>query len=1023
MMNTTHCSPVPGSVFARWCLGLAGALLLTLSAKADTHIWHGTGFFDNQTRRWSDPFNWTGGAPSPNEAPPVILIFPATTNRFSTNDIVGLRVDVLQITGTNHVISGWSARGDGNSLTLNGGGVGDHLIVNAGGNEIADSLGLILADDVRMTGNQFGRLTIQGPISGPGGLTKTGLCTIRLSADPRNSYEGDTYVLGGGLELQSGGLLPDVSIPGRLVIGDTNGNFGAIKCLRPSQIATNAPVELNGDSYFHLDGWNQSIGSLEMTAGTVYGLGAVLTLNGNVTYHRSMEIGGNILNGGIGVDVNLNGASRVFDVLSDKLYLAEPVTDGSAVAGIIKNGAGLLQLVKANTYRGLTTVNAGRLQVDHDGGLGLGGGGMASTTVEQGAQLILMNGVDIANETLQFFSTGPTNSGGLYGVGACSWNGPVILFANSAVGVTNNGVLSMNGVISGPGSFTKTGAGTLRLGGLQANTFAGGAFHNAGLLILTKTNDALAIPAGNFTIGDGVGGAEADEVRYLADYKQISSASHLQINSSGLLNLNGYPEGVGLVSGTGPVKLGVGGRLGAGADNSDFTFSGLISGTGSFTKMGTGIATLTANSSFTGFAMVNDGTLRVNGTLANADATLFNTSTLGGTGQVRSVLARANTTVSPGNSPGQLSVSQGVTFEPGSIFKVELNGVQAGISYDQIAMNGALNVTNATLSVTAGFNSTAGNTFLLINNYGAGAVHGTFANLPQNALLTVNGAQYRISYTGASGNDVVLTRTNTAPTLNPLAAPATAAEGANCTLTGTINEPDAGDAVKLVINWGDGSPNQTNSFTGPNPAFNVAHIYRDDNPTGSPQDNYTINVWVLDASGAMSPTRVTQATVTNVPPNIYPGAAVGLPAGQALTNTITLADPGTDSFTAYVNYGDGSPLATIPAGTNKWFALDHTYASNGTYTVTMMVRDDDNGERQTTLVVLVGLKLEVQKSGANEVALRWSTVFPGLLLQTAPSLSSTNWVYVLAPQVQTGDHYVTKQPTTNGAAFYRLWRP
>jgi len=379
--------------------------------------------------------------------------------------------------------------------------------------------------------------------------------------------------------------------------------------------------------------------------------------------------------------------------------------------------------------------------------------------------------------------------------------------------------------------------------------------------------------------------------------------------------------------------------------------------------------------------------------------------------------------VSPGNGPGQLEVSQGVTFEPGSIFKVELNGVQAGISYDQIAMNGVLNVTNATLSVTAGFNGTAGNTFSLINNYGASAVNGTFANLPQNALLTIDGAQYRVSYTGGSGNDVWLTRTNTAPTLNPLVAPATAAEGANCTLTGNINEPDAGDAVRLVINWGDGSPNQTNSFTGPNPTFNVAHQYRDDNPTGSPQDNYTINAWVLSAEGAMSPTRVTQSTVTNVPPNIYPGAAVGLAAGTPLTNTITLADPGTDSFTAYVNYGDGSPLATIPAGTNKWFALDHTYPTNGTYTVTMMVRDDDNGERLTTLTVLVGLVLEAQRTGANEVALRWSSAFPGLLLQTTPAVTGTNWVDVSAPQLQTGDHFVTKLPATNGAAFYRLYRP
>jgi len=87
-MKTTLYSSVLNSVFTRSCLGLMAAVLLVASSRADTHTWTGTGFFDNQTRLWSDPFNWNGGPPAANEAPPVVLIFPATTNRFSTNDIV-----------------------------------------------------------------------------------------------------------------------------------------------------------------------------------------------------------------------------------------------------------------------------------------------------------------------------------------------------------------------------------------------------------------------------------------------------------------------------------------------------------------------------------------------------------------------------------------------------------------------------------------------------------------------------------------------------------------------------------------------------------------------------------------------------------------------------------------------------------------------------------------------------------------------------------------------------------------------
>jgi hypothetical protein len=45
----------------------------------------------------------------------------------------------------------------------------------------------------------------------------------------------------------------------------------------------------------------------------------------------------------------------------------------------------------------------------------------------------------------------------------------------------------------------------------------------------------------------------------------------------------------------------------------------------------------------------------------------------------------------------------------------------------------------------------------LIDNDGTDAVSGTFAGLPQNAVVTAGGARYRISYTGGTGNDVTLT--------------------------------------------------------------------------------------------------------------------------------------------------------------------------------------------------------------------------------------------------------------------------
>ena len=81
------------------CAALACAAL-TQTLHAGIHTWHGEGFFGNKTRIWSDPFNWAEGPPTPGEAN-LILIFPPDTDTYVTNDIAGLVVDQIQITGTN----------------------------------------------------------------------------------------------------------------------------------------------------------------------------------------------------------------------------------------------------------------------------------------------------------------------------------------------------------------------------------------------------------------------------------------------------------------------------------------------------------------------------------------------------------------------------------------------------------------------------------------------------------------------------------------------------------------------------------------------------------------------------------------------------------------------------------------------------------------------------------------------------------------------------------------------------------
>lgn len=63
-----------------------------------------------------------------------------------------------------------------------------------------------------------------------------------------------------------------------------------------------------------------------------------------------------------------------------------------------------------------------------------------------------------------------------------------------------------------------------------------------------------------------------------------------------------------------------------------------------------------------------------------------------------------------------------------------------------------------TLDLIAAPALAAGNTFTIIDNTGSAAVAGTFTGLPQGAEFYEDSQWWRISYTGGTGNDVVLTR-------------------------------------------------------------------------------------------------------------------------------------------------------------------------------------------------------------------------------------------------------------------------
>lgn len=93
--------------------------------------------------------------------------------------------------------------------------------------------------------------------------------------------------------------------------------------------------------------------------------------------------------------------------------------------------------------------------------------------------------------------------------------------------------------------------------------------------------------------------------------------------------------------------------------------------------------------------------------------------------------------------------------------------------------------------------------------------------------------------------------------------------------------------------------------------------------------------------------------MNNVAPAVDAGAGGTIDEAGTFTGSGSFADPGADSWTATVDYGDGSGAQALALNPDKTFSLGHTYASPGIYTVTVTVTDDDTGEHSLTVATYV----------------------------------------------------------------------
>jgi autotransporter-associated beta strand protein len=157
-----------------------------------------------------------------------------------------------------------------------------------------------------------------------------------------------------------------------------------------------------------------------------------------------------------------------------------------------------------------------------------------------------------------------------------------------------------------------------------------------------------------------------------------------------------------------------------------------IAGTGGVTKAGSGILTLSGNSTYSGATTVSLGKLLVNGNNSSATGAVMVDAgaTLGGSGSIGGATT-VNGILSPGNSPGVLSIASLVLGESStSLF--EIGGTSRGTAYDGVDITSGGLTYDGALSLA--FTSTFGdNTTFNLFDF-AGAFSGDFSSVTASGL-------------------------------------------------------------------------------------------------------------------------------------------------------------------------------------------------------------------------------------------------------------------------------------------------
>jgi hypothetical protein len=105
-------------------------------------------------------------------------------------------------------------------------------------------------------------------------------------------------------------------------------------------------------------------------------------------------------------------------------------------------------------------------------------------------------------------------------------------------------------------------------------------------------------------------------------------------------------------------------------------------------------------------------------------------------------------------------------------------------------------------------------------------------------------------------------------------------------------------------------------------------------------------------NGSPTPATEVYSFVSNNAPTIAPLSDSSISEGQTFSTSGSFTDADSSSWTASVDYGDGSGVQPLPL-TAQSFTLNHLYSSAGTYNVVVSVTDDQSAVGTSTATITV----------------------------------------------------------------------